>query len=193
MGEAVPFHLIGLVPDMSRYDHYKYVFHDTLSAGLTPPEDLDVKVYLSTDKKVDADVDTDVTNSFTVDVTGQIITVSSNDIKVINGIAQGMYLIVEYSAVLNQNAVVGLDGNPNTVHLEYSNKPDQSGSGQPGDENVTGETPEDKVIVFTYELDVTKVDRKNPETKLKDAKFVLLNKTKDKVAKVTAEGKLMAG
>lgn len=191
MGEAVPFHLIGLVPDMSRYDHYKYVFHDTLSAGLTPPEDLDVKVYLSGDKKVDAG-DTDVTLNFAVVVTGQEITVSSNDIKVINGIAQGMYLIVEYSAVLNQNAEVGLPGNPNTVYLEYSNKPDQSGSGsgQPGDENVTGETPEDKVIVFTYELDVTKVDGQDAQTKLKDAKFVLLNEKKDKVAKVTVDGKL---
>lgn len=192
MGEAVPFHLIGLVPDMSRYDHYKYVFHDTLSAGLTPPAVSGVKVYLSADKKVDAGVDTDVTANFTVDVTGQKITVSSNDIKVINGIAQGMYLIVEYSAVLNQSAVVGLPGNPNTVYLEYSNKPDQSGSGsgQPGDENETGNTPEDKVIVFTYELDVTKVDGQNAETKLENAKFVLLNKMKDKVAKVTAEGKL---
>ncbi len=190
MGEAVPFHLIGLVPDMSRYDHYKYVFHDTLSNGLTPPAVSDVKVYLSADKKVDAGVDTDVTANFTVVVTEQKITVSSNDIKVINGIAQGMYLIVEYSAVLNQNAEVGLPGNPNTVYLQYSNKPDQSGSGQPGDENVTGETPEDKVIVFTYELDVTKVDGQDGQTKLKDAKFVLLNETKNQVAKVTVDGKL---
>lgn len=28
MGDAVPFHLIGSVPDMSRYDTYKYIFHD---------------------------------------------------------------------------------------------------------------------------------------------------------------------
>ena len=26
MGDAVPFHLIGRVPDMSRYDTYKYIF-----------------------------------------------------------------------------------------------------------------------------------------------------------------------
>ena len=39
MGDAVYFHLIGSVPDMSRYDTYKYIFHDTLSAGLTLNED----------------------------------------------------------------------------------------------------------------------------------------------------------
>ena len=44
------------------------------------------------------------------------------------------YIIVEYSAILNSNAVIGLDGNENEVYLEYSNKPDQSGS---GDKNNT--------------------------------------------------------
>ena len=46
IGDAVPFRLIGSVPDMSRYDTYKYIFHDTLSTGLTAPADTDVKVYL---------------------------------------------------------------------------------------------------------------------------------------------------
>ncbi|HHT23900.1 MAG TPA: SpaH/EbpB family LPXTG-anchored major pilin [Clostridiaceae bacterium] len=180
MGDAVPFHLIGLVPDMSRYDTYKYIFHDTLSAGLTPPAAASVKVYLSADKAVGGD--TDVTSNFNVTVAGQEITVSSDDIKVISGIAQNMYIIVEFTAVLNQSAVVGLDGNPNEVYLEYSNRPDQSGS---GDTNNTGKTPEDKAIVFTYKLDVTKVDGQNTATKLKDAEFVLLNSGKTKVAKIT--------
>ena len=95
-----------------------------------------------------------------------------------------MYIIVEYSAILNQNAVVGLDGNPNTVTLTYSNRPDQSGS---GDTNNTGTTPEDKVIVFTYELDVTKEDGET-HAGLQNAKFVLLN-SENKVAKVTDGGK----
>lgn len=180
MGETVPFHLIGAVPDMSRYDTYKYIFHDTLSAGLTPPAVGDIKVYLSADKTVGGD--TDITGQFTVDVTGQVITVSCNDIKPITGIAHNMYIIVEYSATLNANAEIGLPGNPNTVTLEYSNKPDQSGS---GDTNNTGETPEDKAIVFTYELDVTKVDGQDIGTTLTGAQFVLLNVDATKVAKIT--------
>ena len=171
MGDAVPFHLIGSVPDMSRYDTYKYIFHDTLSNGLTAPAENAVKVYLSADKTLDAS-DNEVTSSFTVRVSGQTITVSINDLKSVSGITNANYVIVAYTAVLNQSAVVGLEGNPNVVYLEYSNKPDQSASGDTG--NI-GKTPEDKVIVFTYELDTTKVDGQNQETKLEGAQFKLRN------------------
>ena len=180
IGDAVEFLLIGSVPDMSRYDTYKYIFHDTLSAGLTAPAQGEIKVYLSADKVVDAS-DAEVTGSFTITVSGQKITVSCADLKTVDGIANASYVIVKYSAVLNANAEIGLDGNTNTVKLEYSNKPDQSGSG----DNNTGNTPEDKVIVFTYELDTTKVDGQDNTKKLKDAKFVLLNSAGTQVAKIT--------
>lgn len=187
IGDAVPFHLIGTVPDMSGYDTYKYVFHDTLSNGLTAPSVGTIKVFQSADKIVD-DTDTDVTDSFTKGVEGQTITVSIDNLKGIQNIAKGQYIIVEYTATLNTGAVIGLDGNPNTVYLEYSNKPNQSAA---GDTDNTGNTPKDKVIVFTYELDTTKVDGQNTETKLKDAKFVLLNAGKNQVAKVDANNKLV--
>lgn len=176
IGDDVPFLLIGRVPDMRRYDTYKYEFQDTLSAGLTVTEDTEIKVYLSADKNLGDD--TDITSEFTVNVSGQSITVSCNNIKIINNIAQDKYILVEYSAKLNANAEIGLDGNTNTVKLVYSNNPDNSGSGE---ENNTGETPEDKVIVFTYELDVTKVDG-NGQSKLQGAEFVLLNSDATKVA-----------
>lgn len=60
---------------------------------------------------------------------------------------------MEYNAVLNSNAVIGLNGQENEVYLTYSNNPNWTGEGTPED---SGKTPEDKVIVFTYELDVTK-------------------------------------
>ena len=168
MGDAVTFHLIGSVPDMSRYDTYKYVFHDTLSAGLTLKED-SIKVYVASDK---AGTNKDEITGWTKEVKGQSFTVSFTDLKTVSGVSQGKYIIVEYTATLNQNAVVGLDGNPNEVYLEYSNKPDQSGSGATDN---TGKTPEDKVIVFTYELDTTKVDGKDNEQKLEGAEFKLHN------------------
>ena len=186
IGDKVPFTLVGSVPKMDSYDTYKYIFHDTLSAGLTAPAKTEVKVYLSADKILDDD-DTEVTTDFTVTVSGQEITVSCDDLKTVSGIAAEKYIIVSYSATLNSSANIGSEGNPNTVKLEYSNKPDQSGS---GDTNNTGNTPEDKVLVFTYELDVTKVDGQNTETKLSGAEFVLLNSDKSKVAKV-ADGKLV--
>lgn len=168
MGDAVPFHLIGSVPDMSRYDTYKYIFHDTLSAGLTLNAD-SIKVYVASDK---AGTDKTEITEWTKAVNGQSFTVSFTDLKTVSGVSQGKYIIVEYTATLNQNAVVGLDGNPNEVYLEYSNKPDQSGS---GDTDNTGNTPEDKVIVFTYELDTTKVDGQDNTKKLEGAEFKLHN------------------
>lgn len=168
MGDAVPFRLIGSVPDMSRYDTYKYIFHDTLSAGLTLNEN-SITVYVASDKAGTNKVEI---TGWTKAVDGQSFTVSFTDLKTVSGVAKGKYIIVEYTATLNQNAVVGLDGNPNTVYLEYSNKPDQSGTGDTGN---TGNTPEDKVIVFTYELDTTKVDGQDNTKKLGGAEFKLKN------------------
>lgn len=181
MGDAVSFHLIGSVPDMSRYDTYKYIFHDTLSAGLTLNEN-SIKVYVASDK---AGTDKAEITDWTKAVNEQSFTVSFADLKTVLGVSQGKYIIVEYTATLNQNAVVGLNGNPNTVYLEYSNKPDQSGSG----DNNTGNTPEDKVIVFTYELDTTKVDGQDNTKKLEGAEFKLHN-ADNKWAIVNNDGKV---
>ena len=100
---------------------------------------------------------------------------------------------------MNENAVIGLDGQENKVKLEYSNNPNleykpNGGSGDetPGtpDKNEsdtpetpdspnenTGKTPEDKVIVFTYELDVTKyLGTKDKTAGVGEAGFKLYNK-----------------
>lgn len=170
IGDDVPFHLIGSVPDMSQYETYKYTFSDTLGDGFDAPTS--VKVSLSDDKVLDAE-DSDITSSFTVtNPLTKTFTVSTNNLKAIAGATTGKYVIVSYTAKLNSSAEIGLPGNVNTADLAYSNKPDQSGA---GDTDNTGKTPEDKVIVFTYGLDVTKVDSKNVETKLKDAEFKLKN------------------
>lgn len=178
IGDAVPFRLIGSVPDMSRYDTYKYIFHDTLSTGLTLNEN-SIKVYVASNKAGTDKVE--ITTGWTKAVSGQTFTVSFADLKTVTGVSQGKYIIVEYTATLNQSAVIGLPGNSNEVYLEYSNKPDQSGSG----ENNTGNTPKDEVLVFTYELDTTKVDGSHTETKLRGAKFVLLNSDGTKVATIS--------
>lgn len=178
IGDAVPFHLIGSVPNMSQYDTYKYIFHDTLSTGLTL-NGSSIKVYVASDK---AGTDKAEITGWTKEVADQSFTVSFTDLKNVSGVSQGKYIIVEHTATLNQSAAVGSTGNSNTVYLVYSNKPDASGS---GDTNNTGKTPEDKVIVFTYELDTTKVDGEDNAKKLANAKFVLLNSNGTKVAKIT--------
>lgn len=198
IGDAVPFKLIGTVPDMSKYAKYKYTFHDTLSNAFDRP--ITISVYVASDK-----AGTDkmpVTDGFTPNIVVNTdktvsITVSTDDLKTIKytkgaetatEVQEGQYIIVEYKAVLNSNARVGQKepGNTNEVYLTYSNNPNQSGDGKPEE----GHTPVDKVIVFTYELDVNKVDGADNK-KLEGVTFNLYKKENDvkKYAKVV-NGKL---
>ena len=193
IGDDVPFHLIGSVPDMSQYETYVYKFSDTLDKGFDAPAKENVKVYLSDDKALDKN-DTDVTDDFTVSAATpgtdntKSFTVSTTDLKSVNSgnIAKDQYIIVNYTAKLNASAEIGLPGNVNTAKLTYSNKPDQSGQGE---NQPTGETTEDKVIVFTYKLDTTKVDSDNDATKLHDAEFKLRN-ANNQYAVVDADNKV---
>ena len=192
IGDEVPFHLIGSVPDMSQYETYTYKFTDTFDKGFDAVNTDNVKVYLSNDKKLDLEgesADTDITSYFSgtngsiqytpaTEAQGETagtkatLTVSTKDLKkaAIYSKGQTQYVIVSYTAKLNAKAEIGLPGNENTAKLTYSNNPDQSGQGE---NQPTHDTPEDKVIVFTYGLDTTKVDAASSDKKLKDAEFKL--------------------
>ncbi len=186
IGDNVPFKLIGTIPEMDGYDTYKYIFHDTMSKGLTLNED-SIQVYVVNAKNTSLDSAKALTVNEDYTLTTSALSdkcsfeVSFADLKKVEGATKGSYIIVSYTAILNENAEIGLPGNPNEVYLEFSNNPAESGE---GDTDNTGKTPEDKVIVFTYELDTTKVDGTNTNITLKDAEFVLLNKDGNKVANV---------
>lgn len=150
IGDAVKFKLTGTVADnVGLYDTYSYTFVDTLSNGLTLNEE-SIKVYID---------DKEVVTGYTKEVTGQTFKVIFNDLKSATVktetgtetaiIAADTEVVVEYTATLNENAVIGKDGNTNKVYLEYSNNPNGEG---------TGKTPEDIVTVYTYELTVIKTD-----------------------------------
>lgn len=179
IGDRVPFKLIGSIPDMDAYDTYQYIFHDTISTGLR----LDMgsfDVYVAQEKNQDpvalgwAEIPA---ANYELTETADGFTLAIDNLKefpYVNGEGR-KYILVFYDAVLNEDAVIGLDGNPNTAYLEFSNDPNGDG---------TGQTEDDKVIVFTYELDGTKVDGEDETTKLEGAQFVLLNGAKSEAAVV---------
>lgn len=186
IGSDVPFQLVGTLPtNLADYETYKYVFHDTLTAGLQ--YNGDVKVYVQ-----NGETKTELATGFTVapdaaaTAGGGTLTVTFDNLKNITSVSASSKIVVEYTAELLPGAVIGSTGNKNEVYLEYSNNPNQTGDGTP----TTSNTPKDEVLVFTYELDVTKVDGQNNETKLANAEFVLLNSDKAKAAKV-ADGKFV--
>ncbi|WP_432630866.1 isopeptide-forming domain-containing fimbrial protein [Brotaphodocola sp.] len=187
IGDDVPFELIGTLPqNLDLYNTYKYIFHDTLSAGLTYKEG-SLKVYVvDTEKDTENDDNVIPESAYKLTVANQKIEVAFDNIKSVDGVAAGKKIVVKYEATLNKNAEIGLDGNKNEVYLQYSNNPNNGGEGD------TGETPKDEVLVFTYELDVTKIDGAtagdNPK-KLAGAKFVLKN-SEGKYVQVDADGKV---
>lgn len=162
IGENVPFELISTMP--STYDDYTsyfYQFTDTLATNFTlNTNSIAVKV-------VNADGETPLTaTDYTVstqDDTGKF-TITINDTKKITSIKKDSTIVVDYNATLNDTAEIGLPGQENKVDLTYSNNPNYTGDGASTPEGDKGKTPEDKVIVFTYELDVTKY-LGNEETK----------------------------
>ena len=199
IGDSVPFQLKAtLANNVESYKGaYMIVFHDTLSKGLDYEEITKVTVdgtVITEGYDVNVQKNDDGTTSLTItfpDVTDQ-------------GAGNSSVVIVEYTAELNEQAEVGAPGNPNVVYLEYSNnpnwvpstsdepdepgKPEETEPSEPDEPNPsepsepeepetppTGETPDDKVIVFTYKVNVNKVTKNeaNENVPLEGAKFTL--------------------
>lgn len=165
IGDKVPFQLKGTVAEnYNDYKVYQFIFHDKESAGLTfNPSS--VKVYVD---------GTEITTGFEVKTSGLdddcTFEVVFEDLKEIESVHAGSVITVEYESTLNDNAVLGSAGNPNKMHLEFSNNPNDEQGGE------TGETPDDTVIVFTYKTVINKVDGKDQP--LTGAEFTLEKKVK---------------
>lgn len=89
-------------------------------------------------------------------------------------------IVITYTATVNEDAVIALPGNPNKTWLDYGEKTNTTD---------TRHTEPSETITYTWDLDVLKYANGVESIVLKDAQFVLLNSTKDKVATVK-NGKL---
>lgn len=182
LNETIPYQITGtLHSKIADYNTYKYVFTDTMSKGLTFNSDAIITIG-----------ETDVTKSFKQDVKtntdgSTVVTWACDNLKGIEGVTvdASTKVIVNYTATLNENAVMGSVGNPNTVKLTYPNNPNNGGEGE------TGTTPEDKNIVFTYKVVVNKI--KEDETPLAGAEFTLTKNVKGGEPKTIAVVKNTAG
>lgn len=167
IGDSVPFHIhIELGNDLDQYTEYQMIITDTLSKGLTYDNNLVVNYGTHT---VDPTCYTVSEVTATADG-GSTFTVTIPDLYKIKDATTGDAItplsggnvIIEYTALLNDQAVMGTAGNPNTANLKFSNEPDGDGMGK---------TPDSTAIVFTYQLIVNKVDQ--DQKPLSGAEFTL--------------------
>ena len=132
-----------------------YVFHDTMSEGLTYTGVTGVTLKGTT---VDAANYTVVTEGLTDGCTFEVRftqafcdTLKAND-----------QIVISYTATLNENAVIAGEGNPNTSKVSY------------GDSSNTKYTPDSQTKTYTWDVDVFKYTMNGEtETALAGAKFTL--------------------
>lgn len=167
IGDHVPYQLTATLPDnVSNYTSYTLKFVDTMSRGLTYDAD-SAEVFVN-GKSAGKLEPTSANYSGDDDryTDGTVLTWNFDNIKAAPyNAGNNAVITIKYTAKLNNNAVMGSAGNPNKMHIEFSNNPNGEG---------TGKTPDDTNIVFTYKVVVNKVDEdKKP---LAGAQFTLQKK-----------------
>ena len=133
-----------------------YVLHDTMSAGLTfNKKTVEVKIG---DRTLTAGTD------YTL-VTKDLNDGCTFEVRFVDGqLKPNDVVTVTYSATVNEKAVIGGEGNPNTTKLSYTD----------GSTTTKKDTPESKTYTYVWEFDVLKYTMKDStETSLAGAKFVL--------------------
>ena len=172
IGDTVPYKLSATVAeDYANYTKgYKLTFHDKMSNGLTfNPGSVVVKI--------DGTKITDGFNLVTEPGDGCTFEVHFDNLRTIEAVHARSVITVEFNATLNESAVIGSEGNPNTSHVTFTNNPNDNQAGE------NGETPDDTVIVFTYKTVFNKVDK--DKKALNGADFKLEKKVEDQWVDVT--------
>lgn len=136
IGDSIPFQVTATLRDLDGFDAYYVEFVDTMQHLTFDPSTICITVDGS-DKTEDFSVDYDAEN--------KTLTVKCEDVLSL-GAVNGSQIVVTYEAVLDEDAVIGREGNPNEVYLVYSRTSKEKGT------SIT-----DKVTVFTYQVTINKI------------------------------------
>lgn len=188
IGSHVSYEITSKVPNHVGYNYYYFIMNDTLSEGLTFDGAGSVAVKVG-NVVLTQGVDYYV---YTEDVAPKTFRLAFANIM---NYDVGADIVVTYSATINDKAVIGTTGNPNTWNLQYSNNPDDTFDGEnrpdnpdkPGlpldEENeALGQTPDEKTLTYVTELDITKYANEVLDTnRLEGAEFTLTGTSKQVV------------
>lgn len=154
-----------------------YILHDRMSSGLTFKSVTSVKLFTKTGVDESGEPEYDEDAGTVIDAENYVIYTAPEAEGGADGrrhddctfevaftqefcdtLTDDKLIVVEYDAVLNEDAVIAGEGNPNDVSLTYG-------------ENSNYETLPDRTITYTFEFDLVKTDT---EKKLLDgAEFKL--------------------
>lgn len=156
IGKTVNYKVTTEVPNWTGYDHYYLALNDTMSQGLTFNNDATATVAgkTVTVKTVNDNGRISILFAPTSDGSSDIIADKAN-------YPIGKEIVVTYSATVNKNAVIGGDGNPNSIELEYSHNPN--------DVTDHDTTPGNTVKTYVGAFKLVKKDAKG--TSLEGAEF----------------------
>ncbi len=165
IGDTINYELNSTVPTYPANAKSKnFAMSDTLSEGLTW-DATSLKVY-GVDKAGNETELTADTNYTVGNIRPRYNTTTTFTLTFIyETIKDYASIKVTYSAKLNKQAVYGDNANAannNTAYVDYNNKPY---------DDVSWNSDTDNAKVYTYEMDLVKVDKKNAETKLAGAEF----------------------
>lgn len=118
IGKTVNYKVTAKVPNWTGYDHYYLALNDTMSQGLTFNNDVKATVAgkTVTVKTVSDNGRIRILFAPTSDNSSDIVADKAN-------YPVDADIVATYSATVNRNAVIGGNGNPNGIELEYSHNP----------------------------------------------------------------------
>lgn len=131
IGKMLTFKLTAEVPDVSEYNKYQFTFKDTLSKGLTFGQFTKVTIgdkplVSDTEYKAEADAPDQGTEATSISVKFGTQSDGIYDAKNLFADKAGQQIVVEYTAYINADAIVG-DPILNSATVDYSTNPDGTG------------------------------------------------------------------
>jgi len=205
IGDVIEYEVTGTVPNMEGYKYYYYYLTDTLSKGLTL-DDTSFKVTIGNvdlTKYVNGNANNTNYHLKTIPNNGGTTSfiLSFEDLKSLVPVGKinvGDKITIKYNAKVNDSALIGSNPNTNTVHLNYSNNPQNSTRndsddtpGTPKNDKVTGQGPDKVTKTYVMELVILKVDETGK--KLSGAQFTLVGENLTKVIVDTTSSFQIAG
>jgi fimbrial isopeptide formation D2 family protein len=191
VNEIVTYHAEATIPSVAGYSSYTYKIQDTFSEGLTFNHVYTVN-YVKAGDPIDAahlitvpssaytftytaDPAKTAADKYTVVPTGDVLVWDFSDL--VGSIFEADdTIVITYEALVNEYAVLGTEGNPNAIHVEYSN--------DPSNPTNTETTPDEKDIVYLGQLTLLKVDVDDVSTVFSGVEFCLKGTDTDNTTRI---------